>query len=254
MSRVRHPLVRALLRWVSPVVPVGATLRALRRYPTFLGEWLSYRRRCADDPPRWVDGHPCLLDRTPSTGFDPHYLHQARWALQRLHASAPPTHVDVGSDLMFAAMAAVITPVTTVDIRPAPPAIGARPVRASLLELPFASASIPSLSCLHVLEHVGLGRYGDPLDTAGSDRAAAELDRVLAPGGQLLLSLPIGRPRVCFNAHRVHAPGRPLEWFGELELTGFAAVDDDGRFLPRSTPAELDGADYACGFYHFTRG
>ena len=65
-------------------------------------------------------------------------------------------------------------------------------------------------------EHIGLGRYGDPLDPLGTRKAAAELQRVLAPGGQLLFSLPVGRPRVEFNAHRVHDPHEVASWFDGL--------------------------------------
>ena len=117
----------------------------------------------------------------------------------------------------------------------------------SVLDLSFADRSLESVSCLHVAQHVGLGRYGDPLDPDGTKKAAAELERVLAPGGQLLVSLPVGRPRECFNAHRIHAPAAIVEMFGELELFGFAGVGDAGRFAPGRTLDELAGARYAAG-------
>jgi hypothetical protein len=72
---------------------------------------------------------------------------------------------------------------------------------------------------------------------------------VLAPGGQLLFSLPVGRPRVEFNAHRVHDPVEVASWFDGCELREFAGVDDAGVFRRHLAPADLAGSTYACGMY-----
>jgi len=76
---------------------------------------------------------------------------------------------------------------------------------------------------------------------------------VLAPGGQLLFSMPVGAERVEFNAHQIMAPGALLDMFGALELTEFSGVDDRGRFARNREPTELDAADYACGMFRFSR-
>ena len=52
-----------------------------------------------------------------------------------------------------------------------------------MCRLEFPSDSIPSISCLHAVEHVGLGRYGDPIDPEGCFTAMRELGRVVSPGG-----------------------------------------------------------------------
>jgi SAM-dependent methyltransferase len=124
----------------------------------------------------------------------------------------------------------------------------------NLLALPFESGSVLSLSCMHVLEHIGLGRYGDPMDVDGDRKAAAELTRVLAPGGDFLMVVPVGRPRVCFNAHRIYDYERVLALFSELELVEFSLVEDDlrgGAFHRKADPDLVAQQEYGCGCFHF---
>src|SRR3954452_11115140 len=220
-----------------------ARIDGMRRY---LRDRRLYRALAGAEPLRRYDDNPQLLDWLPASPFDPHYLHQDAWAARELFRMQPDSHVDVGSRISFVAGIAAFTAVTFVDIRPLEAELpGLTSVTGSVLELPFEDRSLGSVSCLHVAEHIGLGRYGDPLDPAGTRKAAAELSRVIAPGGTLLFSLPVGRPRVEFNAHRVHDPVAVLEWFGELELREFAGVDDRGVFARRRLPGELAGATYA---------
>jgi len=145
--------------------------------------------------------------------------------------------------------------VTYVDLRPLPVEVpGLRVKQGSLLALPFEDASIPSLSCLHVLEHLGLGRYGDPVDPQGFLRGASELARVLAPGGHLLLGTPVGRERLCFDAHRVFDPATIVSAFADLALTEFSLITDTGDMI--HADASFDDArtcTYGCGLFVFQR-
>ncbi len=95
-------------------------------------------------------------------------------------------------------------PVTMVDLRPLPVSLRELSfVQGTILDLPFDAGTVPSLSCLCVVEHIGLGRYGDPLQPDGTERAIAELLRVVQPGGHLYLSAPVDDcNRTYFNAHR----------------------------------------------------
>lgn len=122
-----------------------------------------------------------------------------------------------------------------------------------IVRLPFRDGSVASLSCLHVIEHVGLGRYGDPLEPAGSRLAAAELQRVVQPGGRLFLSTPVGRERVCFNAHRVHAPATIQSYLPGLRLEAFSLVDDAGRFREHVSPESAACLEYGCGLFEFVK-
>lgn len=202
----------------------------------------------------WRNAFPKVTDRALSTPFDAHYLYQDAWAAHRIAEAGADSHVDVGSRVELACFLTAILPVTFVDIRPLDASIdGLESIAGSVLDLPFRDQSLLSVSCLHVAEHIGLGRYGDPLDPLGTRRAIAELQRVVAPAGKLLFSLPVGRPRVCFNAHRVSDPAAIVAWFDELELIEFAGVDDAGAFRRHRQVAELADQAYACGMYHLSR-
>jgi SAM-dependent methyltransferase len=203
---------------------------------------------------RWYQDNPQLLDRSSTTPFDRHYAYQDAWAAREIFKRRPATHIDVGSRISFVLGLTAFVPVTFIDLRPleiAMPDLETR--RGSILDLPFENESVGSISSLHVAEHVGLGRYGDPLDPDGTVKAAAELGRVLSQNGFLYFSVPVGRPHTAFNAHRVFDPREVPEWFPELRLDGFAGVDDSGRFHNQLDPSELVDSGWACGLYRFTR-
>jgi SAM-dependent methyltransferase len=202
----------------------------------------------------WRDAFPCLHDRTSDTGIDPHYFYQNIWAMKRIKASGVGEHIDVGSLASFVGLLSTIVKVTFIDIRPLKVDLDNFDSRAgTILDLPLADDSVASISCLHVAEHIGLGRYGDPLDSQGTRKACKELARVLAPGGFLYFSLPVGKPCVCFNAHRIHAPGQILDYFDDLEMVDFSGVTDQGQYLENISPSDFETANYACGMFCFTK-
>lgn len=251
--------LRALALRLPPLVPrIGWRATQMAVAVPAAGRWLrerhAYRELPGAERLRWRDSQPMLTDRLATTPFDAHYLYQDSWAAQRVAEQRPARHVDVGSRVDYVCFLSAITKVAFVDIRPLGATVeGVESIAGSVLELPFEDRSLESVSCLHVIEHIGLGRYGDPLDPTGSRRAIAELQRVVAPGGQLLLSTPVGRPRVCFNAHRIHDPREVRALAGELELVEFAGVDDAGTFKRHRELDELADQAYACGMYRLVR-
>lgn len=229
-------------------------MASFRLYPRYFSDWRRYSTIPGAEPLCWRDTYPCLFDRTATTPLDAHYFYQDTWAFKAIQASAPTSHVDVGSRAIFVGMLAATTRVTFVDLRPLiVDSENLSCTAGSILALPFADDSLCSLSCLHVAEHVGLGRYGDALDPLGTEKATRELARVLAPRGHLYFSVPVGKPRVCFNAHRVHSPARILEYFRELKLVQFSGVDDAGNLVEGIDPHELADASYACGLFHLRK-
>jgi hypothetical protein len=245
-------MLTLLWRLLNPIWDWRRTARALREYPRFFAERRRYLELGGTAPLREM--YPQLNDRLAASEYDPHYFFQDSWAAQRIAEHGPDRHVDVGSRVDLVAFLTAIAPVTFVDIRPLQAEIeGLTSVTGSVLDMPYEDRSLPSVSCLHVAEHIGLGRYGDPLDPDGTFKAGRELQRVVAEGGQLLFSTPIGRPRTNFNAHRIHAARDLAELFDELELIEFSGVDDAGTFRRHRDISELDRSEYAAGMFLLRR-
>lgn len=217
-----------------------------------------------------LDLYPCFGQKTSHTTFDEHYVYHTAWAARVLQKLNPVKHVDVSSTLQFSALLSAFFPIDVYEYRPFEIELdGLESKAASLENLPFASGSIASLSCMHVVEHAGLGRYGDPIDPNGDVQAFQELRRVLAPGGTLLMVLPTGGvAKVQYNAHRIYTYQQVLDYFPDCDLREFALVvdrptetlDAQGKRVVRSrglirhaTAAQANLQDYGCGCYWFVK-
>jgi len=64
---------------------------------------------------------------------------------------------------------------------------------------------------------------------------------------------PVGRPRLCFNAHRIHAVETICEMLPELELVEFSGVTDEGEYMEEADLAAFRDSTYACGLFWFRR-
>lgn len=181
-----------------------------------------------------------------------HYFHQDLLVARLIHEANPRRHVDVGSRVDgFVAHVAAFREVEVLDIRPVP----AVPHRIRFHQVDLM-APLPeewrqcsdSLSCLHALEHFGLGRYGDSIDPLGHEKALLNLSAMLAPGGKLYLSVPIGTQRVEFNAHRVFAVPAILALLEkDFAIDSFHYVDDSGDLHPDADwRSELAGKSFHC--------
>lgn len=233
--------------------------KSLKNLPAYMKDVRSYRK--LNDLPSFSfgirDAFPILTDMDAGAGIaGGHYFHQDLWAARKIFERRPEQHFDIGSRVDgFVAHLLVFMPVTAVDIRPMKSTIrGLTFLQDDASALAnFPDNSVHSLSTLHVAEHFGLGRYTDPIDPGACFRFMASLQRVLAPGGRLYFSVPVGRERVEFNAHRVFAPQTILNCFSLLQLASFSFVGDDGNLYEDNHPASLPQSEMACGLFEFTK-
>jgi SAM-dependent methyltransferase len=185
-----------------------------------------------------------------------HYFWQDLWAAKEIYDRKISNHYDVGSRVDgFIAHILPFCAVTYVDLRPVQSNVpNLKFIQGSILELPFDNGTLPSLSCLHVIEHIGLGRYGDPIDFEGHIKAAHELSRVLAPGGILFLGTPVGKERVVFDGHRIFSPKTIIEMFPTLNLVEYKVITDIGD-CPTSDPSFSlsNQQSYGCGLFIFEK-
>jgi len=251
-----------MLRWAGAFGfdPVRFAL-TLKGVPSFLKDLHQYRRQATNgDAPKLRDLYPFVDDRFRAAGIaSGHYFHQDLWAARQIYLRNPERHVDIGSRVDgFIAHLLVFRPVEVVDIRPPDNVCisGLTFIHEDATELKsFADTELESISSLHAAEHFGLGRYGDPIAPDACFKFMRSLARVLRPGGDLFFSMPCGRERVEFNAHRILSPFRILDIFGSagLNLCEFHAVKADGNLWANVSPADLANEEYGCGIFRFTK-
>lgn len=210
--------------------------RGIRKYRDNRREFL----RQAEGRTQWEigDPYPCLTDRFDDSGVAKgQYFHQDLYVAQQIFAERPARHVDVGSRVDgFVAHVATFMPVEVLDFRDlSSTAHNISFTQRDLMEAdPAFDSYTSSLSCLHTLEHFGLGRYGDPVDYFGYLKGFENLARMVAPEGLFYLSVPISRrQRIEFDAHRLFGVPHVLEFVDPLFDVERAAIVNDAEDLVR---------------------
>jgi len=204
---------------------------------------------------KWSEIYPILGENTKETSFDSHYIYHPAWAMQVIKIINPIKHTDISSILSFSANLSAFVPTEFYDYRPANLKLKNLKVgHADLTSLPFPDNSIESLSCMHTIEHVGLGRYGDEIDPNGDKKAALELKRVLKKDGNLIVVVPVGNPTIKFNAHRIYSFEQVLEMFSGLTLIDHMLVPDnaiENGIIERPKESLINSQIYGCGCFWF---
>lgn len=260
MSRYGSPVVLLRDRLKTPVA--GVRRRVRRQLVTMRGNAIYRRNRREFQQLRggtasevefpFGRAWPCIHDRADAGGVARgQYFHQDLLVAQWIFDAKPERHVDVGSRIDgFVAHVASFRSIEVLDLRP---------VRTSASNIQFRQRDImapdpawdeccDSLSCLHTIEHFGLGRYGDPLDPDGWRTGWENLVRMVRPGGTVYLSTMIGPQRIEFDAHRIFAVPTVVELVeATCSIESVAYVNDAGELHLDADPhGEAALASFGC--------
>jgi hypothetical protein len=206
---------------------------------------------------------PILDEKNSESGaMKSHYFQQDLLVARKIFENKPIRHIDIGSRIDgFVAHVAVFRQIEVFDIRPLENNIkNIKFSQADLMQLPESMIECcDSLSSLHVIEHFGLGRYGDPIDKDGHIKAIQNLHKMLSTGGIFYFSVPIGPQRIEFNAHRVFDIEYLTHLFLDLfEIVCFDYVDDKGVLyenidLEKLNNSQNFGCEYGCGIFQLKK-
>jgi len=239
-------------------------IRAIKGIPFYLSDLRMFKKQQKESRisfgfKQW----PCLGDKFNEGGeAKGHYFHQDLLVAKRIYTAKPKKHVDVGSRIDgFVAHVASYRKIEVFDIRLVESNVSnIKFVQCDLME--HVSESLidycDSLSCLHALEHFGLGRYGDPIKYDGYIDGLNNLSKILKKGGVLYLSVPMGPQRVEFNAHRVFSIDYLISILSDkFEMINFSYVDDHGDLHENvQVNAGLKnnfGCDFGCAIFELCK-
>ena len=239
-------------------------LRKIKGYGFYYKDRKELKRQKGDDQ-SFVFGkrYPILNERFQSAGtMNGHYFHQDLYVARQIFNHKPVHHVDIGSRADgFVAHVAVFRKIEILDIRTQNEHVENISFRqADLMQLPDDMIDYcDSLSTLHAVEHFGLGRYGDPVDYYGHVKGIENMTKMLKSGGRFYFSVPIGKQRIEFNAHRVFSIDYLLDLFNKsYSLDKFSYVDDKGKFheniklSDESIKANFN-CRYGCGIFELIK-
>jgi len=232
-------------------------IKNLKLKLNFLIDWYHFKKLTGQNnrfPLIWKNRQAQLYDKTTTTDFDHHYLYHPSWAARIIKEINPVYHIDISSTINFCSILSAFIPVHFYDYRPADINLDNLVSKSGdLMNLPLEDNSVKSLSCMHTIEHIGLGRYGDRLDPEGDIKAIKELKRVLAPGGSLIFVTPIGKTKLCYNAHRIYSYKQIIDLFSDLNLIEFSLIPNAGALIRHADPQLADQEDYGCGCFWFKK-
>jgi hypothetical protein len=187
-----------------------------------------------------------------------HYFNQDLLVASYIFKNNPKKHVDVGSRVDgFVAHVASFRKIEVIDIRNN---------NFQFKNIIFKKKDInnidkslinycDSISCLHTLEHFGLGRYGDKIDPEGHIIGFKNLLKILKKNGRLYISFPISNEnKIYFNSERSFHPEEILKWSNNLELLKFDLIDDNDKIFHDINLKKIKKKlNYSCGIYVFKK-
>lgn len=236
-------------------------------YSWYLSDYKELKKQLKQENDGFKFGifKPCLNEKTKAGGTAKgHYFHQDLLIAQRVFERNPEYHVDVGSRVDgFVAHIASFREITILDIRNISSIVkNIKFLQADLMnKIPEdLIESTDSLSCLHALEHFGLGRYGDDIVWNGHIKGFNNLYKILRRDGILYISVPIGKTRIEFNAHRIFSVGYIIDLIhNKFKILNFSYVDDKGDLFLKADLSDHQkiadnfGCEYGCGIFELQK-
>ncbi|MCR6672065.1 DUF268 domain-containing protein [Devosia ginsengisoli] len=206
--------------------------RTVGYMPKFMGQFQDLKN---DAGSRGVaikikDVFPVALDYSVNH-VNRHYwfqdIHVAQKVIDGSRGKPDHLHIDIGSRIEGFILALIAARINLVFGEINMPKIAFENTELRFIDLqnmsPEQFAGATSVSCLHVIEHLGLGKYGDAIDALGHFKVFSDFARVLGPGVPLYVSSPTSNePGVVFNAGR-HLD--PVEMYQEAEKAGFTVLE-----------------------------
>ena len=241
-------------------------VNTIRGLPPFMSDYFKLKKQIEysnnDFPVK--EFNFCLEDRLAESGtIELHYFHQDLLIARRIFLNHPIKHVDVGSRIDgFVAHVASYREIEVFDIRPLDKHIP----NIKFIQVDFTKEIeeglvnyCDSISCLHALEHFGLGRYGDTIDYYGYLKGLNNLNQIVTTGGKLYISVPMGEQRIEFNAHRVFSLSFLLSILKEnYSIDQFSYINDNNELFENSELSEENimknfNCHYGCAIFELTK-
>lgn len=245
---IRQPIYKDLSSFISHIFNSLWYLHDIYKY-------INKKNQIQDFKISVLDLYPCIDDKTSFSPFDSHYIYHPTWAANIIAKIKPKVHHDFSSILSFSTVISAFIPTVFHDFRKAEINIdNFNSLADDLTNLKIKSNSLESVSCMHVIEHIGLGRYGDPIDPEGDIKAIEELKRIVSSKGNLLIAVPMAeKPKLMFNAHRIYSYEQIMSNFQNFDLKNFAFINDMGIYISTANKTDVTNQRYGCGCFWFIK-
>ena len=158
------------------------------------------------------------------------YFYQDLLVASYIFKNKPIKHVDIGSRIDgFIANVATFRKIEVFDLRKNK--LKFKNIEFQILNLNKIKKKYykytDSISCLHTIEHFGLGRYGDEIDPDSYKKGFNNLIKILKKNGILYVSFPIANVnKTFFNLERRFEPKDILKWSNKIKLLNFDYIDE----------------------------
>jgi hypothetical protein len=231
---------------------------AVCNYPRYITELYKFKRMGGIVN----NNHKSLTDYKEQAGISKgHYFHQDLLVAKYIYKNKPDKHIDIGSRIDgFVAHVATFRSIEIIDIRPLKKSEhkNIKFIKKDLMFHKSIDEKITdSISCLHAIEHFGLGRYGDKLDPNGHIKGFNNIIKMLKKNGKLYISFPVGkRNEIHFNYERIFHPKDIFNWYdnkNDLVLERFDLINDDGDLYENININKQLNVIYGCGIYTFRK-